>query len=289
MTAVQLTPEQAKAIGDVLKSARESQSKSIPEVAYQIALSPAQLRAIESADLKPFYSPSFFYQAAQRYAALLNATLPVIDVPVALDVTPAPTQDTPKTIKAVEEPPRKKVSAERKSLGWKPLVLAAGAAAIGVGVMINLQSATKMPAESASTTPAIAAPASTTPVSEPASAPGTPATAAAVPSNPPIPAPAPNANAIVANTQASGSEQTDSVLESAVLAWVQIVKKNGEKNNIKIQPGQKIEFASVSTAAIVFGQPDKARLLVKGKAVDLNRFVTADNPPRALVILNQIQ
>ena len=71
--------------------------------------------------------------------------------------------------------------------------------------------------------------------------------------------------------------------------WVQIVKTNGEKINLKTEPGQKIEFLSGDTVAIAFGQPEKASLTIQGKSVNLAPFVTQDSPPRALVILNRIQ
>jgi len=74
-----------------------------------------------------------------------------------------------------------------------------------------------------------------------------------------------------------------------VSTWVQIVKNNGEKTNIKLEPGQRIEFPSSATAAVVFGQPDKARMTIKGKPVNLSPFITQDSPPRGLVIISQIR
>jgi cytoskeletal protein RodZ len=89
----------------------------------------------------------------------------------------------------------------------------------------------------------------------------------------------------VANTAAA----SDGVLEVQVSTWVQIVKNNGEKTNIKLEPGQRIEFPSSATAAVVFGQPDKARMTIKGKPVNLSPFITQDSPPRGLVIISQIR
>jgi len=83
--------------------------------------------------------------------------------------------------------------------------------------------------------------------------------------------------------------KNDSQLESQASTWVQLVKSNGEKVNLKVEPGQTIDFPSATTAAIVFGQPDKATLKVQGKTVNISPFVTTDTPPRALVILNQIK
>jgi len=81
----------------------------------------------------------------------------------------------------------------------------------------------------------------------------------------------------------------DSQLLTQASTWVQIVKSNGEKINIKAEPGQPVDFHAENTAAVVFGQPDKAALRIKGKSINITPFVTNDNPPRALVILNQIK
>ena len=94
-----------------------------------------------------------------------------------------------------------------------------------------------------------------------------------------------SAASAVANTAAA----SDGVLEVQVSTWVQIVKNNGEKTNIKLEPGQRIEFPSSATAAVVFGQPDKARMTIKGKPVNLSPFITQDSPPRGLVIISQIR
>ncbi len=88
---------------------------------------------------------------------------------------------------------------------------------------------------------------------------------------------------------ATSAAASDGVLEMQVSTWVQIVKNNGEKTNIKVEPGQRVEFPSGSTAAVVFGQPEKARLTIKGKPVNLSPFITQDSPPRGLVIISQIR
>lgn len=308
MTAVQPTPEQAKSIGDLLKTTRENQGKNISDVAYQIALSPAQLRAIESADLKPFYSPNFFYQAAERYAHFLNVSLPKF-APAAKPepedteaaTTQAPQEEAPvikapalpaaeKTATTIQPPPNQ-VDSPRRSR-WKPIGLAAAVAVIAITLFVDQKSSVNTTpadntANASSNTTAASEAASTTSANTPAST----AALAVVASGQTASAPANPPAAVTTKPAASppsAPEQNDSRLESATTAWVQIVQKNGEKTNLKIEPGQKIEFTAANTAAIVFGQPDKAKLLVKGKAVDINRFVTADNPSRALVILNQL-
>ena len=129
-----------------------------------------------------------------------------------------------------------------------------------------------------------------------------PSAAAAAPSTtapqaPTSPAPKAAAQAPLATTGAStaasavatSAAASDGVLEMQVSTWVQIVKNNGEKTNIKVEPGQRVEFPSDSTAAVVFGQPEKARLTIKGKPVNLSPFITQDSPPRGLVIISQIR
>gem|GEM_PF-460156 len=158
------------------------------------------------------------------------------------------------------------------------------------------------PADSAAT-PSSGTPAPSTSASAAStSTPAAPTTAAA-PSTmaPQAPAgPAPKAatqaplTATGTSTAASSAVTTsaaasDGVLEMQVSTWVQIVKNNGEKTNVKVEPGQRVEFPSGSTAAVVFGQPDKARMTIKGKPVNLSPFITQDSPPRGLVIISQIR
>ena len=132
-------------------------------------------------------------------------------------------------------------------------------------------------------------------------------TAGPTASTPPV-APAPASNSVSAASPATASGTTtstgspsntavipkaptsaDGLLEVQSSTWVQIVKNNGEKTNLKAEPGQKVEFSSAATAAIVFGQPEKARLTIRGKAVNLSPFITQDTLPRALVIISQIR
>lgn len=339
MTQVQLTKEQAQSIGDLLKEARERRGRQISEVAYQIALSPAQLRAIEAADLRPFYSPNFFYQAAQRYAKFLGVQLPASEppAPTAPDSknadTPAPTapadyssslaslqsnvvtnsaaieQSIPAAVMTGElrtseiENSRHENSVANTELASKPkkknffkwpaIALAFGIAVIAITLGLGDKNPTPVSPE------ALAAAAQTPPQVETsptavanASSPGasnTSTTATTAVTTTPTSTPSTAATPASASQPGGLSNQkTDSSLESQTSAWVQIVRKNGDKTNIKIEPGKKFEFESIDTAAIVLGQPDKAKLFVKGKAVDLNRFVSADNPTRALVIMTQI-
>jgi hypothetical protein len=100
---------------------------------------------------------------------------------------------------------------------------------------------------------------------------------------------APTKSSAIASSAPPATRGADSQLESKATTWVQIVKNNGEKLNLKLEPGQKIDFSSSDTAAIVFGQPDQASLKVKGRPVNVKPFMTQDNPSRALVILNQIR
>ena len=80
----------------------------------------------------------------------------------------------------------------------------------------------------------------------------------------------------------------DSQLVIQEATWVQIVKANGEKVNIKAEPGKPVDFQFEGTAAVIFGRPDKASLRIKGRFIDVTQFVINDSPRRALVILNQI-
>jgi cytoskeleton protein RodZ len=133
--------------------------------------------------------------------------------------------------------------------------------------------------ESAATTTTTTAPVATAP-----QAPASPAQKAATSA----PLVTTGTSSAASSTVASATA-SDGVLEVQGSTWVQIVKNNGEKTNIKVEPGQRVEFPSSSTAAVVFGRPEKARLTIKGKPVNLSPFITQDSPPRGLVIISQIR
>lgn len=325
MSPAHLSKEQVQEIGALLKSSRERQNENLAEVAFRIALSPSQLRAIEAGDLRPFYSAGYFLQAAERYANFLNVKLPKPEPRelargfVAETDTAQVPAENPATQNATQ--PQESIRAPTSLMASKqgkenlqttssgPRSQPWGWLAFGAAVLITLgilKISLDKPAEEGATVIATATaetPSNTqndtsTAISP---APAMPAPPAAKPTAPP-PAIAPAAPAAAAttsqdrlanpsskpvNTLALGSN--DSQLESQTSTWVQLVRTNGEKTNLKIEPGQKIEFAANATAAVVFGQPEKAVLKIKDKAVNLKPFITADNPSRALVILNQIR
>jgi len=354
MSPVELSKDYVDTIGNLLKSTREKRAENLPEIAFRIALSPTQLRAIEAGDLRPFYSARYFLQAANRYAEFLGITLPShsaapltpeaaptatteefastgttsehqdfneasldhsepVVAPINITAAPqdAPTQPPepkPKT-RAVEpqdpdsdsgilgepsEPVPSTRSSFRLSWGW---VAFGCAVLIALGVTkISLTPSTPAPTISASaqapTEPDAKEPGPQPTAQPTASAgPGSPAVTPAVQSQDKKAAATP-----IAAASAPGGEKRitpstpiDSQLLTQASTWVQIVKANGEKVNIKAEPGQPVDFHSESTAAVVFGQPEKASLRIKGKPVNITPFVTSDNPPRALVILNQIK
>lgn len=357
MSPVHLSKEQVQQIGALLKSSREAQGENLAEVAFRIALSPSQLRAIESGDLRPFYSPGYFLQAAERYANFLNVVLPqraaetsAAETPAAVPVREESTDETAATTARETSKPIKIAqpevvetatqsstltqsvepnlpAARSRAWGW----LAFGAAVlIALGIIkisfdkpiptdVATNSATTAPTNSqlstttgatTATAPAPATPAVTpAPTAPPATASTAPTAPTSPPTTTPTATPAPVAAKAAAPTTpitptaapqdrlttpsktvgALTSAPKDSQLESQASTWVQLVKSNGEKINLKIEPGQKIEFAANTTAAVVFGQPDKAVLKIRDRTINLKPFVAPDNPSRALVILNQIR
>lgn len=354
MASQQLSEQQLKAIAETLKAAREEKGENLAEAAFRIALSPSQLRAIESGDLRPFYSPGYFLQAAQRYADFLGVALDIATPPpspestatVATESTMAahetagpdghrssavPAEPTPTaTATAIESAssgtstanapaPQAAVTAgedrdagrisptamtepaadsPEKTAGVPWGWVAFGAAAlIAIGIVkISFDKPTPARESIAKQEPAKAETEASTPAPTVASAPPAKAPSPAInsaTSSAPAPAPAPTSTPAPSLTPPVKASPviaaSDSQLESQASTWVQIVKSNGEKVNTKIEPGQKLDFASSSTAAIVFGQPDKAALKIQGKPVNIAPFITSDTPPRALVILNQIK
>ncbi|MBU3724064.1 MAG: helix-turn-helix domain-containing protein [Burkholderiaceae bacterium] len=303
MSPVQLAESQLRVISETLKSAREKRGDNLAEAAFRIALSPAQLRAIESGDLRPFYNPGYFMQAANRYAAFLGVDLPEIPAAPTPDPQPVQVSTTPDSVVVLAQPPASTTasavdnntavpaptiettagepaemqpSAGAKSGGvrWGWIAFAA-VCLITLGILrISVDPAAKRESAVTATTTVTAPaqpiqeemkPAEVKPTAEP--------TKAAV-------APTPPPTTIKTN---------DGQLTLQTSTWVQVVKNSGEKINLKAEPGQKVEFAANETAAVVFGQPEKASLSIRGKPVNLGPFITQDSPPRALVILNQIK
>lgn len=383
MSLVYLPEERVRAIGAVLQSARERRGESHADVAFRIALSPSQLRAIEAGDLRPFYSPSYFLQAAERYANALDVSLPAppaipdpvpkVQPDVLTDiqsesqaaVKPAPkpkTNSAPlselqtkpaeiteqklvnslsapvattaatSVMTAVENPtPRvmpitKNTSAapaQPETFSHSPEPLAAASANEGSGSPVSPSRSTPLgwivlvaalvivigvakisfqksgpspvkeeiiqapPSEPKPETEKLAAPSPAESVAPVSTRTVAPLASTPVQSATPIQQPAQPAKP--AQPVPVLSDGMDSVLVSQTSTWVQIVKLTGEKQNLNITPGQKIEFNADKTAAIVFGKPDQASLKVKGRPINLSQFVTNDTPPRALVILRQLK
>ena len=329
--------EHAQAIGNALKQAREARGENLAEAAFRIALSPSQLRAIEAADVTPFYSMSYYRQAVERYASFLGVSIAditaintpagsvdgdAIDAPSSPDLSAEslsePPQDAPAAApvspseSAIESAPESASHApetadepvslrerlgnspdaaplatkQRTTFGWIALI---AAIVIALGVL-------KVAMEKPTPSPVATLPSPVSPPVEPVpSEPQKPAVMPSPSSPPPspavsaAPAPAPTKSPAIASSAPPATRGADSQLESKATTWVQIVKNNGEKLNLKLEPGQKIDFSSSDTAAIVFGQPDQASLKVKGRPVNVKPFMTQDNPSRALVILNQIR
>ena len=325
MTHVQLSEAEIAAISGLLKSARENRGDNLAEAAFKIALSPSQLRAIEAGDLQPFYSTGYYLQAVERYASYLGVTLPT-RAPPAVEVAETIVQEAPRsdaapsdalaaemptTVSTVMEAEPKKVEvseppSERESRtvpwGWIAFAIAG---LITIGVLKESLEPAAVPTQTANDSAASSTAASENKPTDSAAAPSnesaasttTTAPVATAPQAPTSPAPkaATPAPLVTTGTSTAASSAvttataSDGVLEVQGSTWVQIVKNNGEKTNIKVEPGQRVEFPSSSTAAVVFGQPEKARLTIKGKPVNLSPFITQDSPPRGLVIISQIR
>jgi cytoskeletal protein RodZ len=240
----------------------------------------------------------------------------VVKSPAAITAAPAPSPARREVVAEISGPPSER---ESKTIPWGWVAFAiAGLITIGVlkeslepaavpaptaneSAASNAASSENKSTESAATanngTPAPSTSASAASTNTPAPSTTTAASTAAAPQAPASPAPkaatqtplATTGTGTAASAVATAAAAADAVLEVQVSTWVQIVKNNGEKTNIKVEPGQRIEFPSSSTAAVVFGQPEKARLTIKGKPVNLSPFITQDSPPRGLVIISQIR
>jgi cytoskeletal protein RodZ len=241
-------------LGALLREARERQSLDRADIALKIALSPSQLRLLEEGQTEPFYNRSFYLQAAQRYSAFLGIALPAPDS----DPSPTHSLETIAQEKNDALPPNPSLAkAPRARASW---IITATAAVVAVGILAVLQSQPREDLARAETAPA-PAPAAT--VAEP---PVTTAEEKSPPTNP-----------------------IDSRFVNSAGTWIQIVKKDGSKTNLRPAAGETIEFESNTTAAIAFGKPETASLQVRGSTVSIERFLVQEaQPPRALVILRDL-
>jgi hypothetical protein len=70
---------------------------------------------------------------------------------------------------------------------------------------------------------------------------------------------------------------------------VQIVHADGSKTNLRVEPGERVEFNQRSTAAVAFGKPGQISLNIAGRAVDVQPYILQTSPARALIIMSQLK
>jgi hypothetical protein len=85
------------------------------------------------------------------------------------------------------------------------------------------------------------------------------------------------------------NERLDSHLEAKASTWVQIVHADGSKTNLRVEPGERVEFNQRSTAAVAFGKPGQISLNIAGRAVDVQPYILQTSPARALIIMSQLK
>lgn len=289
--APNLSPDEIQKIAQILREARQGQAEPISNIAYQIALSPAQIRALEAGDLKPFYNQKYFLQAAERYADFLKISLPEIEVKEVVQSAPLETEKeiTP----VIEMPPVRPEAVSKKN--YSRVAIAASIAGIAVaitaGLLLQGREEPRAPQEIAKTAegemreaPATAsAPA---PVSTPAVATAPPVKASAPA---PVSMPALTTTPIAAKAPAQVVSTAAGVIHFNEATWLQIVASDGNKTNLRVNAGEKVNFTPGTTAAIVFGKPEGVRLEVDGRPINLQPFILAETPTRALVVLNKIR
>ena len=364
MSETRLSESLIAEIAHSLKAAREEKREDLAELAYRIALSPSQLRALESANTSPFYSHAYFLQAAQRYADAFGiklpqegeralseqtihipaATNPVVTAPVAVREPQPASESIPRAPSRIDElqparfalnaetdiAPSTVVSDNRMRWAWVG-VACLFAILLGVTKIISDENAAQQEstslanqsvtllnnaptADSATTAQPNAVPNINTPpapaISAQASASTEALTAASTPSAtarpqqqgvplslpPVVSASIPATKSNQSNTPTTNQKATagttngsKSYLISDASTWVQVVRSSGEKINVRIQPGERVEFDAEQTAAIVFGRPAEATLVVRGGRVNLDPFIVGEEKRRALVLMSQIK
>lgn len=275
MPSQAIAQEYSQEVGAILKAAREQRALQPSEIAVKIALSPSQLRLIEQGETGAFYNHHFYLQAIRRYGEFLGVALPAPTAQepenplVELLGDPSP-DEAPPTSEPVREASRKTTV---------PLI------ALAVGVLVAglamLQSDKPGGPPMVATAPA-PTPAPAVTLAPPTAAVPAPASAA-TPAPPPAPTPPP------APAAAPTAKSLSDSFVNTVSTWIQIVGKDGSKQNLKPQAGEVITFDAQSTAALVFGRPSTAKLTVNGQDVDIERFlIEGASSPRALVIIRDL-
>lgn len=292
MPSQAIAQEYSKEVGAILRAAREQRALQPSEIAVKIALSPSQLRLIEQGETESFYNHHFYLQAIRRYSEFLGVALPS---PSAHEPDSSPAEifedlsldDAVPRAEPVREASRKTtVSLIVIAVG----VLVAGLAMLqsekpGVPPLVTMAPPATLAPPPA---PAVTVAPSTAAVPAPAPA-ATPAPAVTpTPIATPTPA-APSAPPPALAEKADAPENASSTIVNTGPTWIQIVGKDGSKQNLRPQPGEVIRFNAQSTAALAFGRPSTARLTVNGQEVDIEKFLVEDaSSPRALVVLRDL-
>jgi cytoskeletal protein RodZ len=243
-----------------LSEARKSQGLSIAELASKVALSPAQLRALEKGDSRPFYNPTFHEQAATRYARALNVDLRQVTESINSQPAPSAEPDPPEPPKPAEQALAEVQSAEgsKRPRAW-PRIAAVTISLLlafaGLGyALIDLPKAPSNPTITQSN-----------------------ATTEAPPANPPLSEPA-----------KSNPKASTGTLQFTEPSWVQVVLRTGEKQNLRVSASEPLEFKPEATAALAFGKPDRAKLTIHGREIPLQPHIQPSDPSRALVIIQDL-
>jgi cytoskeleton protein RodZ len=98
-------------VGDILRSARESQGRAVPEIAEELCIAQRYLRAIEKDDLKSLPGTFFYKSFVRQYAATLGIAESEIQAGIEeltahVESPPAPGEDTAAVARSAPPPIR---------------------------------------------------------------------------------------------------------------------------------------------------------------------------------------
>ena len=277
-------------LGEALKAAREGAHESIDTIADRLLISKRQVVALETGQVKAFYSPRFFVQLIRKYCAHLKIDCPdnliaegtllagEITAPIAaaqMAPAPAPTVATPTPpateIQADAAPeasatkPKKSTNASSMRLGAMIglIALAGGAWMMRQGTEPN-----KDVISPAASTATPAAENHTSPAADPAKLTEQPA-ATKESSTQPQPTPAPKAQQDAAKLAIQ--------LETNRVCWIQLNYTDGRKVQ-KIYPAKtQLEFKQGELTGIIVGDLNAASLVIDGKAIALSQYQKPDS------------
>lgn len=262
--------------GAELAAARAAQGLSLAAVADRLLLSMRQARALEHAEVKAFYSASFFLTALRKYAALLGVTAEFPDPQTSAHGPTEMAQDAALAVAVADGHERPGLPEDHARTSRRAATIAVSAIALALlGVGASWVWTSGRPPESAADRLATPASMGATPTGAPPSSSGVasapPPAPEPLPVASPPPAPAPPAPPVEPAPVGASDVEGRGSFRVGSPTWIFLRYANGEVVERTIMDGEKQVIESPLTY-LAIGIPD-VDLVLEGRHVDVTRYV----------------